>query len=261
MHVLDILSDLFTAPGAALQMAAVFAIFALGGFTKGAIAHGLPLVAVPLLSNFFPVPVAVAIALPSVLVTNFYQSAFVGSPVASLKRIWPMLAMLVIVMALTTKLLVTLDAEALLGIVGLVSVVMAGAQLAGFTVTIKPEREKITGAIVGLVAGVMGGLTSLFSMPLILFLATLRMPKDDFVNALSLHLFSGAAVLTVALTRFEVFTLRELMIALVSFVPLGLGYAGGAALRRKLDQQAYMRLIYSVLIAIGIWMMIKGWLI
>ncbi len=244
-----------------IRIAAVFAIFALGGFVKGVIAHGLPLVTVPLLSNFFPVPVAIALALPAIVLSNAYQSACVGRPVANIKRLWPMLLTFALTIAFTVNLLVRLDTQALLGFVGLIAVAFALNQLMGFKLEIAPERERAAGIAAGFLAGVMGGMTSLFSTPVILFLTTIKLGRDDFVNALSLMLLTGSFIITVALARFDIYTGEIVALSVAAIVPLGAGYALGAGLRRRLNREIFMRIIFSVLMALGVWMMVKGWLL
>lgn len=57
-----------------VELAYLTAVFLLGGFVKGVISFGLPLVTVPLLSQIFPVPVAITLTLVSVLVSSVVQA-------------------------------------------------------------------------------------------------------------------------------------------------------------------------------------------
>lgn len=244
-----------------VQMALLSAIFLAGGFTKGAIAFGLPLVTVPLLSNFMPVPVAVAISLPTVLLTNFYQAVFVGHPMATLRRLWPLLLVLCGTLAIASRFLVSLDGSALLPVIGLVAIAFAVTQLVGIKISVPPENERNVSIGVGLFAGILGGVTSLFSTPIITYLASLRMPNDDFVNAMSLLFLCGSLVLGLVLIKESFFGLSELKISVFTLVPLLTGYGLGALLRRMLNQAAFERLVLWALIANGIWLVIKNWLL
>jgi uncharacterized membrane protein YfcA len=244
-----------------LELAVVCLVVALGGFVKGVIGHGLPLTTVPLLSNLFTVPVALAIVMPAIVLSNAYQAALVGNPGANIKRLWPMIGVFAITIILFSQLLVTLDTEVLLGFVGLISVLFALSQLLGFSIDLPPQRERSTGILVGLIGGIMGGLTSLFSMPFILYLTTLKLEKEDFVNALSLMLFTGSAILMATLARYSIYTGGVVAAGIGALIPLALGYMAGAAVRARLNQRMFMIVIFAGLIAIGIWMMIKGWLL
>jgi len=47
---------------------------------------------------------------------------------------------------------------------------------------IPPAHERWAGAMAGLCAGVIGGATSMFAPPLVIYLVALRLPKETFVG-------------------------------------------------------------------------------
>src|SRR5215469_11217452 len=75
---------------------ALFAVFVFGGLVKGVTGVGLPLVLVPLATQFVHVPVAVALASVSMVVTNIQQSAEGGHTAAALRRLWPIMVPLAV---------------------------------------------------------------------------------------------------------------------------------------------------------------------
>ena len=104
----------------------------------------------------------------------------------------------------------------------------------------------------------MGGLTSLFSMPLIIFLTSLRLGKDEFVNAISLVLFSGSLVIALVLARYSILTKAELIISLYIMIPLTLSYMLGTKLRDALNPDAFLRVILIFLLLNGAWLIYSG---
>ena len=69
---------------------AAFALFA-GGFVKGIVVIGLPLVATPLLTYGFSLKTAVALMVLPMLTTNLFQAFQGGMFMTSLQRFWPLL--------------------------------------------------------------------------------------------------------------------------------------------------------------------------
>lgn len=241
--------------------ALISAIFMLAGFTKGVIAFGLPFVTIPLLSNFIPVPQAVSISLLPIILSNAYQAVFVGSLANSLKRFWPLLAALTVTLLFTTNLMVVIDQRTLLGVVGLIVFTFISIQLLGVRFNVNPERERWIGAGIGTAAGIMGGMSSLFSTPLVLYLTALRLEKNDFVNAISLMLCVGATMIAVMLARFSVLTGHDLALSAYVLIPLAVGYVFGAVVRGRLDQETFMKLIQGFILINGIWLILRGWVL
>lgn len=258
MSTFQQLFDVLLSFGSVTDIMFIAGIAALGGFTKGTIGFGLPTIAVPLLTNFMPVPIAISITLTAILLSNAYQALFVGSIIHSVKRFWPLLFAVCATLTVTTQLLVTLTASSLLIVVGVIIMVLAGLQVAGIRLVVPSSHEKMTGFGIGVAAGIMGGITSLFSMPLIMFLSNLRLGKDEFINAISLILFSGALVMAIALARYSVLTKTELIMSFFILIPLTIGYLLGAKLRHFLNPEAFLRLVLIFLICNGAWLVIRG---
>ena len=65
-------------------LAALTAIFVLGGVVKGVVGIGLPLVLIPLLTPFLDVPLAVALLTKPMIATNIGQAAEGGHTLAAI---------------------------------------------------------------------------------------------------------------------------------------------------------------------------------
>jgi uncharacterized protein len=73
------------------SLVALFLVFVFGGVVKGVTGVGLPLVLVPLATQFVHVPVAVALVSVSMVVTNIVQSAEGGHTGAAVRSLLPIL--------------------------------------------------------------------------------------------------------------------------------------------------------------------------
>src|SRR5215469_13331957 len=68
---------------------ALVAVFVFGGIVKGVTGVGLPLVLVPLATQFVHVPVAVALVSVSMVVTNIVQSVEGGHTAKAVRHLLP----------------------------------------------------------------------------------------------------------------------------------------------------------------------------
>src|SRR6266851_4931839 len=98
---------------------ALFVVFVFGGLVKGVTGVGLPLVLVPLATQFVDVPVAVALVSVSMVATNIQQTAEGGGAAAAVRQLWPIVIPLAIGVVLGTHLLISIDRRTLNLVVGI----------------------------------------------------------------------------------------------------------------------------------------------
>ena len=91
-------------------------VLVLAGLTKGVLGVGLPLIAVPLLSQIVPVPLAIMTLSMSSVVSNGVQAFQGGIVRAVLRRFWPLYVAQIAALFLGARLLVALD-ERMLGLI------------------------------------------------------------------------------------------------------------------------------------------------
>src|ERR1700753_3045898 len=102
-----------------VALIALFAIFVFGGVVKGVTGVGLPLVLVPLATQFVSVPVAVALVSVSMVATNVVQTAEGGHTAVAVRHLLPILVPLVFGSVLGTHLLISIDRRRLNLIIGI----------------------------------------------------------------------------------------------------------------------------------------------
>jgi len=236
---------------ARLHLPAIAAILLAGGLVKGVVGIGLPLVTIPLLALFVPVPTAVAAMCVPILVSNLYQSrqGFAVRPI--LHRFWPLLVTLMLGVMLGAQLLVALDPEVLNIALGATVLVFAVFSLLTPRFSIPPAREVWLGPSIGFGAGLLGGLSSFFGPPIIVYLVSLKLPKDLFVAVVAMVFLSGGLPLYVVLVWYGVLDWDAAIFGAVGVVPVMLGVFAGQHLRRRVPQDRFRLMILAVLMLIG----------
>lgn len=230
----------------------------VAGGVKGVLGIGLPLVAVPVLSQFMPVPTAIAAMTLPILVSNLYQGLdrrFIGP---TLRRFWPMILTTMVVCGASAQLLVALDARTTYLSLGVIVVAFALFNLVAHRVVLPPRLEKPLGPVVGVLAGALGGLSNFFGPPIIVYLVSLQLPKDAFVAAVGLAFVAAGLPLWGTLAAEGVLGPQELLLSAVFVLPVMLGVLFGQRLRQRVPQQSFRRILLGVLVLIGLSLVRRG---
>lgn len=224
----------------------------LTGVVKGVLGIGLPLVAVPLLALVMPVPQAVALMPIPILVANSWQALYGGQFLATLRRFRLLIITMIIGTFIGVKILTLTDPRVLYAIIGSIVIVfsLTGFIRADFQVRVQVERW--LGLIVGLASGVLGGVSTIAGPPLVMFLAALRLPKDEFVGTIAGLYLCSVIPLTFALGTFGVMGGKELLWSALATVPLMLGVPLGQLLRRRLNQETFRKGLLAMLVLTGL---------
>ncbi|MEX0923504.1 MAG: sulfite exporter TauE/SafE family protein [Rhodovibrionaceae bacterium] len=205
----------------ALAIAAL--AFFCGGVVKGATGVGLPLVALPIMSFAFSVPESVAMMTVPILVSNIVQAFSGGRFLYTFRRFWPLLLAVLVTMAFTVKLLSVADPRLLSAFLGGILLISAGAMLFQPEFHLKTQREGLWSAGVGVVGGLIGGLTSLYGLPIIHYLLALRLDRVTFVSCIAVIYVCGSATLMVLLAGYRVLGAQEALLSVAGLIPVGIG--------------------------------------
>ncbi|HSG65180.1 MAG TPA: sulfite exporter TauE/SafE family protein, partial [Gammaproteobacteria bacterium] len=197
------------------------------------------------------VPFAVALMPVPILLANVWQAFYGGHLLSAVRRFWTLILALVIGTVVGAQILVSVDSRTLYAVVGGIVVVFSLSGYLQPASRLPPRSERWLSAIVGFVSGVLGGLSTMFGPPLIMFLIALRLPKDEFVGTIAVLYLFGIVPLTLALGALEVMGARELLLSALASVPLFLGVLAGQLLRSRLDQETFRKGLLVTLLLTG----------
>lgn len=226
-------------------------ILLLAGMTKGVLGVGLPLIAVPLLSQIVPVPLAIMTLAVSTVVSNGIQAFQGGNIMGVLRRFWTLFAPLVVALFAGARLLVDLDPRMLGLILG--TVLLAFTLLNQFPrlLQIKIHHERVMSPLIGAVSGLLGGVSSFYGPPILMYMVALRLPRDLFISAVSVALFLGALPLVISLMVYGMMGRDELILSCLSAVPVLAGLLIGQVIQRRMPQEAFRKGLLVILVLTG----------
>lgn len=235
-------------------------VFALAGFVKGMVGLGLPTIAMALLSlQLAPAEAATLLIVPS-LVTNVWQ--LVNGPALRplCRRLWPLQAGAVAGTWFGALLLGTPGGAAgsrvLLGLC-----LMAYAALGLFGRALPAPaaaHERWASFAAGSLTGVLTAATGVFVLPAVPYLQSLRLGKDELVQALGLSFTVSTVALAAQLVAGRAFTAGMLPASALALSAALMGMALGQWAREGLSHAAFRRWFLSGLGALGGYLALAG---
>ncbi|TPM28286.1 sulfite exporter TauE/SafE family protein [Mesorhizobium sp. B2-3-4] len=241
-------------------IAFVGAVFLAAGLVKGVVGMGLPTVAMGLLAVTMPPAQAAALLLIPSLVTNLWQ-LFTGPSFGGLcKRLSSMMAGVVLGTVAGAGLLAgahTTIAQAGLG-VALVLYALVGLARAGFTT---PSRHEVwLSPLVGVASGLVTGATGVFVIPAVPYLQSLRLGREDLIQALGLSFTVSTVALGIGVFRTGALVSPSAQLAgsVLALAPALAGMFVGQALRRKMSVETFRTVFFAGLLALGAYLALEA---
>jgi len=218
----------------------------VAGMVKGVIALGLPLVGLPLLMMAVDVQTAITLLMVPLVLSNLLQAIEGEGTPALLRRFWPILLSLGLGTFVGLALFAALDRHVLLLTIGALAIVFSTASLLQPNLVVPPHAEYWLGPPVGFVAGVLGGMSTLFGPPLAIYVVGLRLPRDTFVKVISIFYTTASSFLLLGGATQGVAQPRQLLLSLLAMIPVYAGMRIGQRIRRYIDPERFRLLVLAV---------------
>ncbi len=231
--------------------------FVAGGSIKGALGVGLPLVAMPLLSLGLPSVQAIALLAIPVLLSNLLQAAEGARPVDTLRRFGGLIAAQCVATVVTVRLTLSLTPSQLANMVAFAVLLAVALTALRPTLHIDPGRERVVGVGVGLMSGLLGGVSALMGPVVITYLVALRLRRDEFVGSISMIYLAGALPLYGTMALHGRIGATELLLSTLALVPMAAGLWFGRTVRRHLDETLFRRILLAFLTLLALLLFLK----
>jgi hypothetical protein len=236
------------------------AVFLAAGFVKGVVGMGLPTVAMGLLALTMPPAGAAALLLIPSLVTNLWQ-LFTGPAFGGLcRRLWTMMAGIMLGTVTGAGVLTGAHAGAASAGLGAALVLYAILGLLRLDFATAARHEALMSPLVGVATGLVTGATGVFVIPAVPYLQSLRLDKEDLVQALGLSFTVSTAALAIGLFRTGALAspTAQLTGSILALLPALAGMFIGQALRRKMSVEAFRTVFFLGLLVLGVYLVLEA---
>ena len=229
-----------------------FAAFVLGGLVKGTLGVGLPLLAVPLMSMVIPSPRAIGMVAVPVLLSNLWQMIDGQRIVQGWSRFWPLIGMQLISTILTVRFTLSLNEHEMNQMVAASMLLAVFLMVLKPTFEVAPQREKKASALVGLLSGLLGGVSSLTGPVIITYLMALKLSREEFIGCISIIYLSSGLPLYAAMLYYGRMDFVDLSYSTMALVPMALGLYLGKMIRNKMSENRFRLILYTYLVLMSI---------
>ncbi len=229
----------------------IFLIFVFAGIIKGLIGMGVPMITLSLMSVFQPIPSAVVITLLPSFLTNIWQAARGGNFRILWSKLWGMMLMVPGGIWLGSEMLRFFDPSWFSVLLGGLLILFAIASLSGFIMRVPQGRENRWGAVVGILSGLVTGMTGIFSVPTVFYLHGLELTRDQLIQALGILFVLATIFLAAALQRIGVLHEKQLMLSVGALFGTICGMLIGQQIRRYISEGLFRKIFLSFLMVLG----------
>ena len=228
-----------------------------GGIVKGSVGIGMSMFSVPLIAFILPPTKAMMLLCFPVIVTNFIQMDIKRG--VSNYRFLPMFMTLFLGIIIGGKLILSLNLKTISIIIALTIIIFTLFNFFGLNLKwLKPKYEKIISIFIGFFSGILGGLSTFYAPPIITFLVSLNLAKENFIRTTATMYFLASIPLYSSLIFHGLGNFYDLLVSLIITAPALLGQYFGTKIRLRLTNAIFRKAILIILIVIGFSLLIKN---
>jgi len=242
----------------AATIATIVGTFLLAGGVKGVIGLGLPTISLAVLTVALDLASAMALLLIPSLVTNFWQGLVGGQALMLCRRLWPFMLTATATVFVGGRIFASLDHVVLATLLGVLIMAYGAVSLAGWRPRMTPAQDRWVGPTAGIINGVLTGMTGSFVVPGVIYLNALGLTRDAVVQAMGILFTLAALALAVSLGGGGYLTTDLGLGSLLGLAAALVGMWAGQRIRQRLSAEAFRRVFFSALLALGLYIVIGG---
>ncbi|OED37141.1 hypothetical protein AB833_24630 [Chromatiales bacterium (ex Bugula neritina AB1)] len=226
--------------------------FLFAGVIKGTLGVGLPTITISVMAQVADPRVAIALLLIPALITNSWQIYRGGQLLRSLRILWPFATTMFVIIYISSLYAAKVPHNLLVGGIGCMVVLWSVTSLIKTPPAIPDGFDRGLQFLAGTIGGITGGLTAIWSPPMVMYLQARRYDKNDFVAFTGFLIICGTVPLTLGYLGNGLLT-RELAFgSALMILPTLLGFSIGEQLRAKLSGGQFQKALLVVFCLMGL---------
>jgi uncharacterized membrane protein YfcA len=230
--------------------------FVLAGFVKGVLGQGLPTVAIGVLSLIMSPGEAAALVVIPALITNIWQGWFGPSLMPLIRRLWPTLLASLIGTFVATALglgLLTPEAAALARkLLGIALILYGLLGVSRIELHVPPRTEFWLGPTMGAANGAVTTATGVFMFPVIPYIQSLGLERDDLVQAQGISFTVSTLALTIVLLGSGTLNATNAAGSMVAMAVTFVGMFLGQYVRKFIRPEIFRFLFFTGMLVLGV---------
>ncbi len=233
------------------DLAIVAAVFFFAAFVKGTTGLGFSTTCLP----FLVLALGLKATLPLLIIPSLASNAIVmrdaGHFRETVRRFWPLFLAALPGVAGGLWLLGRIDARLSAAVLGVVLVGYCLFALANPNLTLRPAWQRPAAPVVGLLTGLVNGLTGSQVMPVLPYLLSLKLDPNRFVQAINCSFSLSSIVMAIGLSGLGLMSVEAAVVSIAGLVFVYAGVTLGNRARRALKPNQFRIAVLVMLMALG----------
>jgi uncharacterized protein len=227
----------------------ILGAFFLAGLIKGFLGIGLPPAAMVILTLVIDTPIAISLLTLPIIFTNFFQYFGCENRIQIAKKYW-LFGLAIMVSIFLTSLFIMSFPKSLISVsIGFAMVAFSLSQMFGAKISFGESLK--WHVIIGLFSGALGGLSSIWSPPVAMYLLARNVSKAEFIGATGFLFLAGSIPLAIGLAFAGVLTIDTILHSLMGLIVVLIGFRIGEWLRGHVQQDSFRRIVLWAFLIMG----------
>ena len=251
----DVINDLIQ-DFDAVQTVLLIVIFLFAAIVKGFLGIGLPAASMAFLTLIMPPTEAIPLLWLSILATNSLQFANASDKWAIAREYWLFAVAIMVCIFVTSTFIAEYPTALLTVAIGIAMVLFSLNLLLGIKLRIGPGRGWHLGF--GVVSGVLGGISSIWSPTVAMYLVARDVSKEKFIGATGFLFLAGVLPLGAGQVVAGVLTLPVLVKSALALCVVLVGFRVGELLRGRVSQDLFRKAVLIAFLLMGLRLIANG---
>ena len=230
---------------------AIFSAILLAGLLKGIIGVGFQTVGIAFLTLITNLPNAISLLLIPSLVTNLWQAGAGGKLFTILIRLWPLIITACMMVWFGSIALTSVSLSYLSALLGVLLIVYSAFNLFGFRFEVKTKNEWWLAPFIGLINGLLTGMTGIFVVPCVFYFQAIGFRKDTLIQSMGVLFTALTLMLIVSLKTKNILTLELSGWSAFAIFPAIIGVFVGQLIRKRISEEVFKKIFFLCLILLG----------
>jgi uncharacterized membrane protein YfcA len=168
-----------------------------------------------------------------------------------IKQYWRLATAVFASILIATTFTANIPSTALTAFLGIVVIVFASTNLLFKPPSIPDHANRPMQIIFGVAAGIMGGLTAVFSPPITMYLMGRGVEKDQFVSVSGFVFLVGCVPLTLGFLNNGLLTPTISIQSMAMIIPTLMGFSLGELIRKRINPEDFKKVVLIFFFVMG----------
>ena len=232
----------------ALTFFYILLAYFIGGITQGILGVGLITVVISLLSFVVDVKETIALVIIPTIITSFFQMINGSNLKAIIKDTKYFLFFSTLIIVPGVFLLNVLESNLILIIIAILLFMNSSLSLSNRVVAIPNHQNSIIQVSAGSLNGFIIGLTSIYTMPFVFLLQSLKYNKEKTVQFMGLAFLLYSSMQFISFSYIKLISINTIVPSLIVTLPVIIGFLLGKKIRSFISEKLFKKLFYLMLL-------------